>query len=122
MWSGRGLTVLDPEGSQPLPISVRVPPSTYLVEIAAFPVPDPPWLFGFHRWLRKAFLPEAPSKFVPVGTFTADGDTLPVGLPPEVARGNHVLAVRLTPRGATPSSRPIGDGERERLKSLGYVQ
>src|SRR5207249_3993147 len=92
------------------------------VDAAATPIPAPPWLFGFARWRRKAFLPDVPSEFPPLGTLDASRGELALELPAAVARGHHVLALRLTPPGATPSVPGVGEGQRDPLKTLGYVQ
>jgi hypothetical protein len=114
--------VFDSNATQPLPVSIRVTPATYTVEAATLPVNQPPWLFGFERWLRRAFVPDVPSAFVPLGTMTVTNGELAGQIPADVGRGRHVVGLRLTPPGSAPSSRPVGDGERERLKALGYVQ
>ena len=98
-------------------------PGALAVEAATIPfAKSPPWFFGFGRWLRRSFVPDVPSSFVPLGTISATSDELRVALPPETGAGAHVVGLRLTPPGSAPSSRPIGDGERERLKALGYIQ
>jgi arylsulfatase A-like enzyme len=122
LWSGRGFTVFDANATQALPLTIRVPSSTYVVEAATLPMARPPWLFGFGRWLRRAFVPDVPSAFVPLGTMTVTNGELAIQIPADAGRGRHVVGLRLTPPGSAPSSRPVGDGERERLKALGYVQ
>ena len=122
-WSGRGFTVFDGTATQSLPIALRVPASTYVVEAATVPLTKkPPWFFGFGRWLRRSFVPDVPSAFTPLGTISTTTGDLHVDLPADAGRGAHVVGLRLTPPGHTPASRPIGDGERERLKALGYIQ
>jgi hypothetical protein len=53
---------------------------------------------------------------------TVTNGELALQIPADAGRGRHVVGLRLTPPGSAPSSRPVGDGERERLKALGYVQ
>jgi len=121
MWSGRGVTARGAE-SQPLSVRLEVPAGVYAVDAAGTPIAAPPWLFGFGRWRRKAFLPDVPSEFPPLGTLDASGRELALELPAAVGRGHHVLALRLTPPGATPSVPGVDEGQRDRLKALGYVQ
>ncbi|TMA99160.1 MAG: sulfatase [Deltaproteobacteria bacterium] len=121
MWSGRGVTASGVEGP-PLSVRLEVPAGVYAVDAAGTPIAAPPWLFGFARWRRKAFLPDVPSEFPPLGTLDASRRELALELPAAVGRGHHVLALRLTPPGATPSVPGVDEGQRDRLKALGYVQ
>src|SRR5207244_5047676 len=98
----------------PLAVRLEVPAGVYEVDAAATPIAAPPWLFGFARWRRKAFLPDTPSEFLPLGTFDAARGTLALELPAAVGRGHHVLALRLTPPGATPSVPGADEGQRAR--------
>src|SRR5207249_4585886 len=80
MWSGRGVTARGAEG-RPLSVRLEVPAGVYAVDAAGTPIAAPPWLFGFGRWRRKAFLPDVPSEFPPLGTLDASGRELALELP-----------------------------------------
>jgi len=100
--------MVDPDRAQPLPIAVRVPPSSYLVEVAAFPYPNGRGSSA-SSLATEAFLPDAPSKFCPSAVHrecrhavgrAASGD----GPREPRLRGSSDATGRLA------SSRPIGDG------------
>jgi len=122
MWTGRGIASLDPASE--LVAHVRVPSGTYGVEAATNPIAPPPWLFGRKRWRRRSFRHEEPSTYVPLGpTVRADDGMLVLRLPADTMARQHVLAVRLTPPGATrPSGGPVDREQEQRLRALGYVQ
>ncbi len=121
-WTGRGATIL--RGESTLPVTLAIPDQEYGVDVAVVPIASMPWLFGFERWLRKSFLPDAATAWIPLGTHRAIDGRLRLALPPSAGTGNHVLGLRLTPPGAEPGAgAPTQDpAMRERLKALGYVQ
>jgi arylsulfatase A-like enzyme len=122
-WSGRGLLLLDATAAEPLDVTIDVPPGAYQVDLAARPIDSPPWLFGVARWSRKALLPSMPTVHLPVATVVADRRPVQVSIPAALARGHHVLGLRLTPEHAAPSEPARLDRDQEeRLRALGYVE
>jgi hypothetical protein len=123
LWTGRGVAVVHGDGA-PLGVTIEVPDGDYDVDVTAVALGREPWLFGFHRWLRKSFVPDTPTEFVPLGRVHAGDGRLSVVLPSAVGASRHVVALRLTPPGVAPSSAaPAMDVEqRTRLRALGYVQ
>ncbi len=122
LWTGRGVTIFEGVSTSPLRVWLGVPAGVYRVEAASTPIGRRPWLWGYARWRRKSFLSEEPSEFLPVGTVDASAGVAEVTLGPEMATGHHVLGLRLSPPGTTAAPSAIDQGQRERLKALGYVQ
>jgi hypothetical protein len=114
--------VRDPADA-PLVVEIDAPDGTYDVAAGVAPIASPPWYFGFDRWLRKSFRDTAPTAYVPLGRATARAGHLRILLPPDAARNQHVLAIRLTPPGAGEGQKPARDPVlEERLRRLGYVE
>ena len=124
LWSGRGVGVLHAGGDTPLTVAVPAPDGDYRVEAGVVPVGSPPWFSGFGRWRARAFLPDDPQSFLPLGEFHATNGTVTVPIAAAAGLGNHVVALRLSPSAVAPTA-PLGPGDdelRQRLKALGYVQ
>jgi arylsulfatase A-like enzyme len=120
--TGRGLA-LTALPADPVAVRVEVPPGTYAVDAATTPVAPAPWFRGVSRWRRRAFQSETPSEYVPLGTHDGTGGQLRVDLKADVLVRRHVLGIRLSPPGATPTTPGGVDREQEeRLRALGYVQ
>ena len=126
LWTGRGVTVLHGRDVGPLPVSLAVPDGTYDVEIAARPIRPMPRLFGFGRWCRDNFAPDAATEHLGLGTAHVDGGQLSVAIPSAMASGRHIVGLRLSPSGAlleAPAEPSPEDEElRVRLQALGYVE
>ena len=125
-WSDRGLFVLgETDGLSPVRPGVDVPAPECDVDAAVVPVGRMPWFFGFSGWARKTFLRDTPTELVPLRRARST-DRLVVSLPPEAVRQRHVVALRLSPPGASPrlpsAGGPIDDEQKRRLRALGYVQ
>jgi hypothetical protein len=126
LWSGRGVTVLRGASVAALPVTVLAPDGDYRVDAGVVALQRPPWLSGWARWRRRSFLPATPGAWARLGTFRAERGRLSFAIPTDVARLNHVVGVRLTPLGVSPTARAATAPEdpelRQRLKALGYVQ
>jgi len=126
LWSGRGVTVLRGASVPALPVTVLAPDGDYRVDAGVVALQRPPWMSGLARWRRRSFLPTTPGAWARLGTFRAERGRLSFALPADVARLNHVVGVRLTPLGASPTAPTAAAPEdpelRQRLKALGYVQ
>jgi hypothetical protein len=126
-YAGQSFVVMRGRAGSMLPVIVTAPNGAYQVDAGVVPVPRPPWLFGYDRWLRKHFRGTEPSEFVPVGAAEAVGGQLAIGIPNSIGLRQRVVSLRLTPQGAVPGS---AHGEeavqepdyRERLRALGYIQ
>jgi arylsulfatase A-like enzyme len=124
LWTGRSIALLRPDGDRPLAVTLDVPAGEYQAEAVSVPIPPMPWLRSWERWRVKAFLRSEPVEYVPLGAYVAADRGLALGLPPGLAH-RRIVAIRLTPPGATTSDpRPASEEDRqlrERLKALGYV-
>jgi arylsulfatase A-like enzyme len=125
LWSGRGVSLLHPDGDRPLPVVLDAPDGDYRAAAAVVPVTPMPWLSGFRRWRANSFQPLEPQGWVALGTATARDGRTSVALPAALL-GNRVVGVRLTPSGVrvlspTPPTPDDDKALRERLKALGYV-
>jgi arylsulfatase A-like enzyme len=114
-------------GGGPLDVTITAPDGVYGIEVGLLETGRPPRLFGFDRWLRRAFRKGEPSSFVALGTHEARAGALRVSIPEAMGRDRRLLTLRLTPPGLAPvthedAASPIGPDDRERLRALGYLE
>jgi hypothetical protein len=122
LWTGRGLALLDDGDAPSVTIAVDAPVGDYTADVGVVPIGKIPWLWGFDRWLRS--FRARPADWVGVGPARADEGVVKVALAPELVKGTHVVALRLTPPNAVaPGKAPAPDAaQQERLRALGYVE
>ena len=104
-------------------MTVAAPDGAYAVAVGVRPLG---WLWrvpGFFSHADDALHDMEPAAFVPLGGAVAQGRRLRVQIPASAGQNQRIVTLRLTPQGAGTKAAPTVDEEqRERLRTLGYVE